>query len=621
MKLNIRNLTIYFIIFAFFINSCPSAKMKTNSRNNSRFRLGVQARKKMLADLWKAPGTPKSPELQGERKAAVDGPNVLFEDWMNISSATFKDESKFPVFYYPGGGIGEALLTPQYMRINEKFQDTPPNLKQGEWTPDPTAPPNRTYFWFRLSEKYLYFAESKESKNILGSFRWADNTLNASRVNPMCFELVSKSGEKFDYCSKTSDMMKKMLCHIQTTLRIDIDKICRGGDNTGPVAPVKPVGVIKEKIITQPYILIPLARGECNEDWTYRERGSNWECLCKEGMAQSPIDLPPPKKAIGSPIKAFFQFDKTSIIADEPLEEHGIKIGDNLQLRYHDGTLRIFSAFLGKTVTMDGAVYHAKEISFHIPSEHTINGEKFPMEMNIVHYGQSIGDTAKQLVISILFQKSPGVYNKFLESLDIFNLPNPLDKFRDLDKDLFIPDIFFNVNEVPPLAMPPFSFYTYEGSLTKPPCAEKTIHYVSSEPIGISSTVIELFKEALRIPDVQTQDGQRQASENSILWSNRAVQKLNGRSVFFFDSKKYACPTPKMMRKGSAGASMRGHYERKEGKVDEFFFVEGDKPSGLPGAFVVTENEAKDSLDALPDPSKPILDDDEEDERKEGKLV
>jgi carbonic anhydrase len=96
---------------------------------------------------------------------------------------------------------------------------------------------------------------------------------------------------------------------------------------------------------------------------------------------------------------------------------------------------------------MDGSVYHAQEISVHTPSEHTINGERFPLEVVVKHVGKSVGDIAKHLSISFLFKKSPGIYNKFLESLDVFNLPNPLDRSRDLENKIFLPNIFFQTNE------------------------------------------------------------------------------------------------------------------------------------------------------------------------------
>jgi len=140
--------------------------------------------------------------------------------------------------------------------------------------------------------------------------------------------------------------------------------------------------------------------------------------------------------------------------------------------------------------------------------------------------------------------------------------------------------------------MNPFSFYTYSGSITTPPCNENTIHYVASQPIAISSTVIALFKEALRYPDLQNEQGGIIVSDESIMWSNRKTQKLNGRPVFHYDHKKYNCPTFKRLRKQFGNAGTKGHYEKKESTSTSYFFVEGNEPSGMPGAYVVTEKEA-----------------------------
>ena len=245
---------------------------------------------------------------------------------------------------------------------------------------------------------------------------------------------------------------------------------------------------------------------------------------------------------------------------------------------------------------MDGAVYIAQEIVFHTPSEHKIDGKNYPMEMQVIHVGKSKGDITKTLIISFLFEKKSGVYNKFIERLDFFNLPNPWDKFRELSKPLFLPDIFYNTNEDSPSSMPPFSFYTYQGSTTRPPCQEQTIHYVASEPIGTSGTVIELFKEALRIPDIQDPRGNIIVSDESIMHSNRACQPLNGREVFFYDHKRYNCPDfrpRKIQLDGNAEEPVQnGHYERKQTEATSYFFVEGGNPSGIPGAYVVNAAEA-----------------------------
>lgn len=153
-------------------------------------------------------------------------------------------------------------------------------------------------------------------------------------------------------------------------------------------------------------------------------------------------------------------------------------------------------------------------------------------------------------------------------------------------------NLCITLNFLEPSNMQPFSFYTYSGSITTPPCNEQTIHYVASEPIGLSSTVLELFKEALRFPDLQDPQGGIIRSNDSIMWSNREKQRLYGRAIFHYDHKKYNCPTFKRLRRSDDGNNTHGHYERRQSSAVSYFFVEGAQPSGLPGAFVVTEKEA-----------------------------
>jgi len=260
--------------------------MKTKAKTK-KFRL-TKSENRFLSDLWKAPGSPQKLPVYQEATLppnyGEDFANIAVQDWLKVSSPEFKNENKFPVFMYPDNGIGEALVTTgDYTRINEKYQDMPPSMsKLDGWKPDPNAPPQRTYFWFRLSDKYLYFSESKDCVNVLGSFRYIDDTLTAKYLGGgNCFELMNKRGAKYKYCATNLESMKKFLCHIQTKLRLDIDSICKA--TGGKTSDVKP-GKMEEKIITQPFILIPLAQAQCNEEWTYKNHGKDWECLCKEGM-------------------------------------------------------------------------------------------------------------------------------------------------------------------------------------------------------------------------------------------------------------------------------------------------------------------------------------------------
>jgi len=248
---------------------------------------------------------------------------------------------------------------------------------------------------------------------------------------------------------------------------------------------------------------------------------------------------------------------------------------------------------------MDGAVYYAEEIVFHAPSEHKLEGKTYDMEVQIIHYGQTKGDIAKQIVLSFLFEKTPGAMNPFLEDFNYFDLPNPTDTSRDIDHTIFIPKILqTNYDYVDPadnsknventndfISMNPFSFFTYQGSITSPPCTEDTIMYVASEPLKIGTTALQLFQESLRIPDLMDGKGNVIVSD-WIPKSARKTQPINGRPVFHFDHSKNCPPTPQSKK------VQTGHYEKIRKAATDYFYVNGNDPSGIPNAYVVSEDEA-----------------------------
>ena len=134
--------------------------------------------------------------------------------------------------------------------------------------------------------------------------------------------------------------------------------------------------------------------------------------------------------------------------------------------------------------------------------------------------------------------------------------------------------------------MTPFSFYTYSGSLTAPPCTERTIVYVASEPIKLGTTAIQLFEEALRFPDMMAIPSRDVHVSNSITFNNRAIQNRNGRNIFYYEDDEDCIEKPK------GKPRKQGHFERLDKEMTQYYFVSRPKPSGMPGAFVVSKNEA-----------------------------
>lgn len=514
----------------------------------------------------------KTKVIKIKRKKFSDPIKVLMNGWLKVSTPMFRHTGKFPPIILPDGREIKIQINRQYFRINQAFN--PGNLSKN-------LPSGKKYFWFRLSGKNLYYSMTRDDINVLGAIsvrNIVDSYPNKQIVSEKhCFRILDREQKTWTLCAQTHELRNKWICKIKTMLGLP-DKTClkKTLDDQKPT-------VITKKI-KQPFVLIPLPSPKCNENWDYLAKGGDWNCECSEGKEQSPINLPPKQHAIDSPIKPVFQYDE--IHPDGSSSDISEDKTKPLKIKYEDNALRIKHKIFGKLVTLDGAVYFAEEIIFHTPAQHTINGKVYPMEMEIIHYGKSKGDIAKQVVLSFIFKSKPGIYNKFIDDVDFFNLPSPVHKSKLVSSSLYIPKILFNTLDQDSAFMKPFSFYTYQGSLTAPPCTQRTIHYVAAKPIPLGTTAIQLFEEAIRMPDLIDTKGNVIISK-VLPQNNRSIQPLNGRAVFYYDHVKYCGPDPVKER-----VKPKGHYEKKVNKVIDYFYVNGVNPSGLPGAFVVSEKEA-----------------------------
>jgi carbonic anhydrase len=133
---------------------------------------------------------------------------------------------------------------------------------------------------------------------------------------------------------------------------------------------------------------------------------------------------------------------------------------------------------------------------FHSPSEHTVDGKRFPLEMHLVH--KSADD--RLAVVGVFIAES--VHNKAFDPVWA-NLP------RQRGVETHYPTVAGDVDALLPTVR---TSYRYEGSLTNPPCSEGVSWIVMTTPIEVSSEQLAAFTRLIEGKD-------------------RPVQKLNGRTI------------------------------------------------------------------------------------------
>lgn len=549
-----------------------------------------------------------------------------YEDWLMISSRIFQDSNLYPQASKNSKHSG-IKITSDWFRINDNdilaYKNT--NINPNSKDESSNKKPDELNFWFRLKGKFLYYSTSEIDMSIIDTI---DTQTITNVSNPVDMKLVN---QKYAYCVNLQDInnMNYLICSYE---RVTITKfyciltkvlgftqqgdLCTPPDTNSdikfrpqPKPEANPILIVEE-------IILPLPTRNCNDIWDYQQNGKNWECKCKDGIQQSPIDLPfieysrikeisslefdlSPFKQIESkseydlietdyhPTIEFYPIDNFS---KQSTLDGALIENTNIKFMLRNGALKILHNKMGKMVTPLGEVFYAEEILFHTPSEHTIGGKKFDMEIQVIFYGQTKGDISKQAIVSYLFESTPGYYNAFIDDLDIQNLPDRESPTKELRKDLLLSKIFKtkdsgNESILSEITSKPFSFYMYQGSLTFPPCSENTVVYVNTEIFKLSPTIIQLFQEAILEKPKIDRFGNI-SSSNSVPFSNRSIQPLNGRRVMFYDHKKY-CDEPKPEK-----IIKEGHFEKIAKDAVKYIYVKDSKPTGIPGSIVVSKEEA-----------------------------
>ena len=181
--------------------------------------------------------------------------------------------------------------------------------------------------------------------------------------------------------------------------------------------------------------------------------------LCKDGKNQSPVDL-----VFSRPVtKRNIEFTYSS----SPLRV--INNGHTIQINMDKGS----------SASVDSKFYELMQVHFHSPSEHTISGRPYPMEIHFVHQNAK-GELA---VLAVLVKA--GDTNHTVANI----WPNiPTQQNVEVKMDAI---------KINPLDLLPRTrtHYAYTGSLTTPPCTEGVSWNVFNTPIEMSPEQINSFQK------------------------------------------------------------------------------------------------------------------------------
>ncbi|XP_068585641.1 carbonic anhydrase 4a isoform X1 [Cebidichthys violaceus] len=259
------------------------------------------------------------------------------------------------------------------------------------------------------------------------------------------------------------------------------------------------------------------------EDWCYQSQFTcdhqcnvpdNWnhansDC---EGRNQSPINVVT-RKTLKDERLTPFQFDNYQQIFRGTIKNNGHSV--------QVGVPHL------STISGGGLLTSYKAVQFHLHwgnnggpgSEHTIDGEQYPMELHIVHMKHHYTDLTTALsdpqgvaVLGFFYERSNSANRKYEPII------NALQSIKAANRNTSLHSI--SLAQLIPPEQNLTTYYRYKGSLTTPGCTEAVIWTLFENTIPLSLEQLRVFSEL------------KFHSGRQMVGTFRPVQPLNGRQVF-----------------------------------------------------------------------------------------
>ncbi len=192
---------------------------------------------------------------------------------------------------------------------------------------------------------------------------------------------------------------------------------------------------------------------------------------CAKGKSQSPLDIRGP-------------FVKTRTVVTTDYKEGPLKMINN------GHTIQV-NVPPGSKIRIDGVPHELLQFHFHRPSEEKIDGKPMAMVVHFVHKNAE----GKLAVLGVLLKEgneNPGIKTLWANM--------PMEEGPEVTPE--------GVNFNPANLLPrEFDFYSYEGSLTTPPCTEGVRFFILKSTVNVAKEQVAAFPFKRNARPVQELNG------------------------------------------------------------------------------------------------------------------